>query len=71
MTTPILYPGDSIHVVLPSTGSEREDNRIIQEMRTTYARCGVNLLVGTAATGATFQVLAIFRKPILIPVEDQ
>ena len=69
--TPILYPGDAVHLTLPSTGSEREDNRIIDTARACYARYGVDLLVGTAVTGAPFQVLAIFRRPSLVPVEEK
>jgi hypothetical protein len=71
MNTPILYPGDVIHLVLPSTGSGREDNRIIEELRTEYARFGVNLHVATAHTGADFKVVAVFRKPTLVPVETE
>jgi len=71
MNTPILYPGDIVHLVLPSTGSTKEDNRLIEELRTEYARFGVNLHIGTAISGASLQVVAIFRKPTLIPVETE
>ena len=72
MTPAVLYPGDSIHLMLPSTGDESEDNRLIDELRAAYARYGVNLHIGSASTApGSLGVIAIFRKPMIVPVEDK
>lgn len=71
MNTPILYPGDIVHLLFPSTGSKQEDNRLIGELRTEYARFGINLHIVTTRLGDELKVVAIFRKPTLIPVETE
>jgi hypothetical protein len=72
MSTAVLYPGDSVHLVLPSTGNQAKDDQIIEQIRAVYRNLGVNLAIGTAPTGnPEMRVVAIFRKPTLIPVEEK
>ena len=59
----VLYPGDKIHLFIPNSGSSKNDNELIEQLRTIYARFGVSLVIGTATDmpGAV-GVIAIFRE---------
>lgn len=70
--TAYLERGDSIHIILPSTGDAERDAREADDMRASYARFGVDVVIVTTAGRfkgdqpldlPEARVVAVFRTP--------
>lgn len=67
---PILYPGDKVHIVIPDPGDGGV--KAHESLVALYASQGVQVVM-TSAVGnlPQFGIVAVFRKPTLIPVEEE
>jgi len=65
MDTPILYPGDCVHVFMPIGNALPEESEVMQQqLRTVYQAKGVTVLLTTIADGHSTggpHVVAVFR----------
>jgi hypothetical protein len=71
--TPILQPGDIVHLVWPSTGNKEEDERLAYQAMAVYQTQGifVSMISHIAAPElAGPYVVSVIRKPTLIPKEN-
>lgn len=66
---PILYPGDKVHLAVPDPGDGGA--RVHQELTAIYASQGVEIICTSAISNLPqCGVVAVFRKPMLIPTEE-
>lgn len=71
-----LYPGDKIHLAVPVSAGYPADVRaeareMAVQLTENYAAMGVTVAFWTATTNLSHPVVvAVFRKPLLMPVED-